>query len=369
MKTFSNNDSTQIEIGRHLNVTEQLLSQVATHLSGTEQKADIWTMPDLGLPHSVNRILGGFYTGALYTWTTAVPFVPVDATVNTCGVAVFRTDHEVSTQEEFTALVARAKAVSEQTSYRWNYDNGNHFITLAENRTDGVIPRGRYIVLHSSACEFKNGPQGLYPDPNAWFAHSIRTHVSPEHGRHLRYISGKTAEQFYRRAQMLEEFNRIRQEFFAETILGAHHCHEEVLNLPHYGMPSQNTVAIGCQWLNAGARCILLTAPNAPLYILRPSSLGNNRIEISGTEKILQPHGLGLQHQGELSLSYNESSIDLNGQRFAAGTSLKTNPSISIRGTSGDGPATIASQFLQHCPAQIDTTLYPLFTYPNPKRN
>lgn len=369
MKDFTNLDPTQVEISRHLAVTEELLARVATQLSGSEQRAEIWTMPDLGLPHSISRILGGFYTGAVYTWTSSVPFVPVDATVNSCGVAVFRTDREVATQQEFTALVERARRTAAQSCYKWNFDEGNHFITLAEAAVDGALPRGRYLVLHSSACEFKHGPQGLYPDHDAWFAHSIRAIEAPEHNRRLRYIFGKTAEQFHRRARMLEEFNRLRQEFFAETILGARHCLDEIVNLPHYGMPAANTVAIGCQWLDGGTRCLLLTAPGAPLFLLKPTADGENRLLIEGRERILQPHGLGMQHRGELRLRYVTNGIEINGQRFAAGTSLKANPAVFIRGTNGDDAATMAARFIQRCPAQIDATLHPLFTYPAPPLN
>ena len=66
-------------------------------------------MPDLGLPSNVNRIHGGFFTGALYTWQTSTPIVPVDTTVNSCGISVYRVSAEIGSQKEFDYLINRAK--------------------------------------------------------------------------------------------------------------------------------------------------------------------------------------------------------------------------------------------------------------------
>ena len=54
----------------------------------------IYAMPDLGIAQNGTRMLGGFYTGSCYSWDSDVPFIPVDATVNVCGTAVYRLKHK-----------------------------------------------------------------------------------------------------------------------------------------------------------------------------------------------------------------------------------------------------------------------------------
>ena len=94
------NDLTQENILEHLNKTEKLLSKVATKLSNSEKTATIYAMPDLGIAQNGTRMIGGFYTGACYTWNSDIPFIPVDATVNVCGTAVYKLNKNI-TNEEF----------------------------------------------------------------------------------------------------------------------------------------------------------------------------------------------------------------------------------------------------------------------------
>ncbi|MBO4675607.1 MAG: hypothetical protein J5601_05965, partial [Elusimicrobiaceae bacterium] len=90
MVNLTINDKTQESILEHLQKTEDLLSKVASKLSNKNKKANIYAMPDLGIAQNGTRMMGGFYTGACYTWDTDVPFIPVDATVNVCGTAVYK---------------------------------------------------------------------------------------------------------------------------------------------------------------------------------------------------------------------------------------------------------------------------------------
>lgn len=92
MINYTLNDPTQQMLLPHLKITEELLSRVATKLSGQKKYAEITAMPDLGIAHNCTRMMGGFFTGARYVWDSTVPFVPVDATVNVCGTAVFGSD-------------------------------------------------------------------------------------------------------------------------------------------------------------------------------------------------------------------------------------------------------------------------------------
>ena len=90
------NDSTQKNILQHLEVTETLLGNVASKLSNCDKRATIYSMPDLGIAQNGTRMLGGFYTGACYTWDSDVPFIPVDATVNVCGTAVYKLNKNIT---------------------------------------------------------------------------------------------------------------------------------------------------------------------------------------------------------------------------------------------------------------------------------
>ena len=96
---FSLNDNTQKEILKHLEITSKLLSKVGTELSGTQKESMIYAMPDLGIAQNGTRMLGGFYTFSCYSWDSDVPFIPVDATVNVCGTAVYRLKQKITPQE------------------------------------------------------------------------------------------------------------------------------------------------------------------------------------------------------------------------------------------------------------------------------
>lgn len=363
MKDFTNSDATHIELKRHLAITEQLLALAASEESGCEQEAELWLMPDLGLPHSVSRMIDGFYTGAVYRWQTRVPIVPVGATVNVCSVAVFRTHCDVTSATEFTQRIERANRRAERnSSYHWNFDSGNHFITYGEVELGQQVPPGRYLVLHSSACEFKTQDNGLYPTEGNWFYSKIRRVDQPKGCRFLRYIVGRDAERFFRQARLLEDFNRLRLQYFAQLILGSNQLDEELFCHPHYGMPDLNTVAIGCQWLQGAVPFLLLTAPNLPLFFVKPSLEGTNRLTLDGREYILQPHGMGLRGRNGLRLTYEDESLVFNGHSYTRGASLKGSPDVRIR--EPQNARWLTDDFLRHCPGDILATLEPIFSYP-----
>ena len=68
-------------------------------LKKTQKESMIYAMPDLGIAQNGTRMLGGFYTGSCYSWDSDVPFIPVDATVNVCGTAVYRLKQKITPQE------------------------------------------------------------------------------------------------------------------------------------------------------------------------------------------------------------------------------------------------------------------------------
>ena len=142
----------QPQLVSYLSGTERALARVASSLSGRACDAEIVALPDLGLPHNVTRILGGFLTGALYQWETDVPFVPIDATVNVCGVSIFRMRDGFDGAKGFQDAVTRAETQLAGSSFVWNYSEGNHFISwsTAEGGAGGPFADGHYLVMHAS---------------------------------------------------------------------------------------------------------------------------------------------------------------------------------------------------------------------------
>lgn len=361
MKILTDPDETQRCLIPYLRQTENLLAKVATLVSGRDCDAEISVMPDLGLPHNVQRIHGGFLTGAHYSWESSVPLVPVDSTVNVCGVSVFRLGQPISSEDEFNKRIWLAKeAMAKETPYLWNYDNGNHFVTVAEVREPGSLPLGQYLVLHASAAEFKRQFNGLYPAPGNWFSQDVKV-LDGDEGRYLRYLSGTKAEDFYRTAQMLEGYQRERQRIFAELIAGPAGIAAEIISVPHYGMPDEGSVAIGCQWLSeAEPDYLILTRPGAPLYMVRATSGGDNSVETSNGTRMLTPHGLGVRATSSFTLKVEQETLKIFGRNFSTESSLAGQGVIAIRDF--DGEATIKSH-LQHCPGDITSTLYPIFSH------
>ena len=123
MVNLTLNDETQQSVLEQLSKTEELLSKVASKLSGKAKKAEIFAMPDLGIAQNGTRMMGGFYTGACYTWDSDVPFIPVDATVNVCGTAVYKLNQKISNRE----FVERLDRVMNQRDSYVNFVISFHF--------------------------------------------------------------------------------------------------------------------------------------------------------------------------------------------------------------------------------------------------
>lgn len=369
MKNLTISDSTQLEILKQLTMTEELLARAATKVSGHEQSSEIWAMPDLGLPHNVTRMRGGFFTGALYTWTTSVPIVPVDATVNACGASVFKVNVEIESKNQFDSLVATAaEKASTETTYIWNFNAGNHFIIYGELKGSSILPDGRYIVLHAGSAEFKKQHNGLYPAKDNWYFHEIKVLEDKKSCRYLRYIEGKTASRFIELAIGLNEYNLIRLRFFASLIFGDSNIELEISNKPHYGMPSSNAVSIGCQWISEYSPFILLTAPNRPLFFIQPQPSDRNRVSLDGQSLILHPHGLGKAAVNSLDILYTDDSLVLNGKKYSNGQSIENNKEFELRSFDWDDcgnskiPALI-DRVLEQCPGEVVGCFKPIYSY------
>ncbi|AMM31542.1 hypothetical protein SA2016_0854 [Sinomonas atrocyanea] len=361
MRILTDPDETQARLLPYLRRTEELLAQASSAVSGRKAHAEVVVLPDLGLPHNVQRIHGGFLTGAYYSWDSDVPMVPVDSTVNVCGVSVFRLDTPITSESDFQERVLRARStMAEHTRFLWNWDSGNHFVTLCEVREPCGLPAGQYLVLHASTAEFKRQYNGLYPDPANWYSHEIEA-IHGDDGRYLRYISGKSAEKFFRTARMLESYQMERQRFCAELVAGPGGILDEVTSVPHYGMPDQNSVAIGCQWLREDdPRYLLLTRPGAPLFMISAGIDGDNWVETADGPRLLTPHGLGVRARSTLTLGFDSTGLTLMGHQYSTDASLANEDFIAIRDFEED--LTVKS-LLQSCPGEVTAVLYPIYSH------
>ena len=350
---LSLNDDTQKSILQHLETTSRLLSKVGTELSETQKESKIYAMPDLGIAQNGTRMLGGFFTGACYSWSSYIPFVPVDATVNVCGIAIYRLRQKI-TVEEFekrlnnimTNRETYLKYVSthlpkqildsidleREDKFKWNYNVGNHFVILAEqNEEISELPTGQYMIVHASAIELKkdNLKYGLYPIKGNWYYEDIQTIYDSRENRYLRYIYGKKAVRFWELANMLPTMNKDRNRYFCKAVLGEL-AGEEVINLSHYGMPTNNSVCVGCQWEQENFA--LLTAPGNDIFLIHPNLTDKNTININHKKIILTPHGCGVMLKNSSDkIEYLDDGLVIGNKKFKKGESINIGSDVLIR--------------------------------------
>lgn len=275
IKNLSLNDKTQKNILEHLRGTEQLL-QIASN-----SDAEITLMADGCPAHNVTRMLDGHFTGTVTKiLDPKEPFIPVGATVNVCGVVIYKLRHEISVEDFKTRVYSAIE--SSPKPYTWNnFNRGNHFISLMYSDSRLGLQEGQYLVVHASANEYRDQ---LYPNKGVWYDDQIKTVTHPDiPNRRLHYISGTTAEKFYNIAKNLINFNQMRNTSFCETVLKDGIADVEILNVQHYGMPDSNTICIGVQWETDGI-VPLLTAPGKNIYLVKPSK-----------DTKYFPHGLGVE--------------------------------------------------------------------------
>lgn len=374
---FSLNDDTQKKILEHLEITSNLLSEVATELSGKRKESKIYAMPDLGIAQNGTRMLGGFYTGACYMWDSDVPFVPIDATVNVCGTAIYKLTQNI-TPEEFQKRLDKVMKdrnsykkyatthlpsqildsidINDETKFYWNYNVGNHFAILAEQKQEtSELPAGQYMIVHASAIELKkdNLKYGLYPVPGNWYYDDINTIYDEETNRYLRYIKGDKAIKFFQIAEILQKINKDRNKYFCKEVLGEL-CGEEIINLSHYGMPTNNSVCIGCQWEQEDYT--LLTAPGNDIYLVHPNLESVNTIDCKEKRITLTPHGCGtgLRNNSDI-IQYTKDGIIIGDKFFKNGQSINIGKDVTVRTSnmSLEELENYIQRILGKCPGQI----------------
>ena len=254
-------DDTQKILFRHLQKTEQIMN----HLLSNEPyygNASIVANIDLGFPHDVIRLAGGFATGIYVKWESKVPFVPIDVCMNACTVSLYELSENNS---DFFSKEALQKLLLklERSSYKANFHRGNHFISYLES----VNEKKGYVMIHSSAAEFETNYNGLYPVEGNFFYNKIRTYYLD--GKYIRYIEGRDAELFWKLASNLYAYNEGRHDFIITSLLDEKNKVIEGKHYHHYGMPSQQEALLGSHLIEHGQSVPLLTVPGDNVYLIK----------------------------------------------------------------------------------------------------
>lgn len=338
-------DETQKEILKHLEITEKLLSTATTKLSHCRKEAKIVALPDLGISRNITRMMGGFFTGACYSWDCDIPFIPVDTTVNACGTAVYKLSKEIEIKNFLQRVL---KKLEDKSKYTWNYTTGNHFIILAKSIGEYGLSNGYYMIVHASANEYKYGKKGLYPHETSWYQKDIQIETLENSPRYLRYITGEKAIKFYQIAKELLTFNEERNRYFAKEVLGSSFYEKEILNINHYGMPNDYTVCIGTYWEQK--QYALLTSFQKPIYLITPNQ---NHFQYS-------PHGFGLFLENP-KIQYKKDKITLGKKDFSYGESIQIGmDAINRQSLKEDNLDRYISGILDICNGDITGKLYQL---------
>lgn len=250
--------------------TEALLQRALSSID-SNASCRIVSAPDLGFPHDVIRIAGGFPTGCLVEWNCSTPFVPIDTTVNIDTSSIFVLDQDISRDigaNTFDWLRGRFEA----SSYIFNFNKGNHFIsfgrTAATNRP--------ILVIHSNEKEFKYQYNGLMPAEDNWFADRVQ--LFRHNNRYIRYVLGDVADLFVDMAQSLERFNVLRHRFVAHLLTQNHTRIISQEDHHHYYMPTRQSVAIGCFPVEVGTRVPIFSRPGRNIAIFEPLKGGPNTL-------------------------------------------------------------------------------------------
>lgn len=272
---------------------------------------------DLGFPNNVQRLAGGFATGMLIMWKCGTPIVPIDATVNVCSSSVFKLDG-FDTQMEDDAFVKYIDDImiraTKVEGYSFSFDSGNHFLMIAQD----IDSKQLYLVLHSSAKEFKNSYMGLYPVENNWYSTRIRTNLSPNTPeRYIRYIKDRDATYFIDNAHKLEEYNVQIHRWFA-NVIGDGQKEVYGKTYHHYYMPTDSSIAIGTYAEKPGTVVPLFSNIGRDIYMFKIGK-DNWTIKLGEKEVCLVPHGWGqaIDHVQSIEVNNDQKTIKIDGNKYA----------------------------------------------------
>lgn len=333
--------------------TEALLQAALTSID-SNASCRIIPAPDLGFPHDVIRLAGGFPTGCLVEWNCSIPFVPIDTTVNIDTSSIFVLDRDISHDidaDTFEWLRGKFEA----SSYIFNFHKGNHFVSCGRM----VSADKSVLVIHSNEKEFKYQFNGLMPAEDNWFSDQVK--VFRRNDRYIRYIVGDVADLFADMAQSLERYNVLRHRFVAHLLTQDRARILSQEDHHHYYMPTRQSVAIGCFPVAVGVRVPVFSRPGRNIAIFEPAKGGHNSLGESpfGKDLVLVPHGWGKTciDGTNFSIDYDRRSFDLSGRSYDIKTlvSLGKDERLQLRdfATNDARPDGFFGQIAHHCPGRV----------------
>ena len=352
-------DAVQPFLLGHLRSTEQLFLSALRELDSAAT-CRISAAADLCIPHDVIRIAGGFATGCLVQWTSNVPVIPVDTTVNIDTSSIFWLDREPElTAEDFTNLQVK---VEDESSYEWNFHKGNHFISICRRRSDGRPA----LVIHSNEKEFKYQFNGLMPVPGNWFMEDVR--VFRRGGQYLRLLIGDKVPLFVEIAKLMEPYNIVRHRFLASVLLEGRARFQDDQHKHHYWMPNAQAVAIGCFLCNENETVPIFSRPGGDIALFTATAGGSNRVAIPGLEEsLLVPHGWGKSVRNSVEVTYDEQLFTMNGVSFEVQpkVTLGVHPDLIVRNFADDPESedSLFSRMASHTPGVVVDRLQQLRSY------
>ena len=283
---------------------------------------------DFGFPHDVIRIAGGFATGVYVQWECKEPFVPVDTCVNDCAVTFFEVDRDIGFVFDKDYIDEFQKRMTD-TIYKLNFHRGNHFILYVRSIYTGK----KYLVFHSSANEFKDNYNGLYPTEKNYIYNC--TKVYEHSNRYIRYVDGKAAELFWHISEQLPIFNEVRHEFIASVLLNHNANIINAFTSHHYCMPNSNSVLMGGHVTKIGMTLPLLTVPGQNIFLLQYNSVKDNDMCLPYEGEFLTPHGLGKCDTISPSIytDYQAKKLTLDNVTYKIqwGESLRAHDGLALR--------------------------------------
>lgn len=328
------NDRTQHVLLDYIKVTERLfLEAIKKHGKNETSYCHLIPSLDLGFPNNVQRLAGGFATGMLVTWQCGIDIVPVDATVNICTSSVFKLDRInpewIERPETFYEMIKCYRdQASEEKGYSFSFLSGNHFLLLAKDS----ITQEYYIVMHSSANEFKHSYMGLYPVEGNWYSDKIK-HIEGENGRYFRYLKDEDARYFVRMVNNFQKYNEQIHQWLAQKINGGEFQNTEKWMKHHYYMPTSQSIAIGTFAEPIGTQVPIFSSYQKPVYIFE---IGPDNFQINLGEKkgkvCLIPHGWGQEIEHVKAINVDRGNLIISTDEGDFSSTIKSQEHIECPG-------------------------------------
>lgn len=301
-------DNTYCELLEYMKETQDIATRALYCL---DKNADFRLIDslDLSIPYDVDRLAGGFPTGVYVYWHCKEPIIPVDTTVNCCSASIFL----LGKIGEFDApkyidTLKNINNIWKDGSYMLNFDRGNHFISLCIDENEEY-----YLIMHSTAKEFTKGYNGLYPIKGNWYYDKIKVYQSGK--RYFRYIMGKEAVLFRDTAKFLNQYNEIRHENIAYSILKELNLDiVEIEHFHHYGMENDNSIKIGCYTLNKNSIFPVFSKPSYYIDLFKLSKC----VKQTEEGKFIVPHGWGKYMVKPLNINcdFDKRHFFIGNERF-----------------------------------------------------